>query len=230
MHLMALDLPVPDYSTISRRQGFLAVSLPRVSGKRPRPVVVDATGLKVYGAGERHVRKHRSGRRRTWRKLHLGVDETTKEIIAVDVTPSHVHDSRVLPTLLDQVPGEIRQVPGDRAYDTRACYESVLHRDAIATFLPRRNARVRERADPPDRRAMYNEILQHIKELGRYEWRVTSGCTRQSLAENAVSRFKTLFGTTLSARRIENQRAEAVIMCGVLNRMTSLGMPESVRI
>jgi hypothetical protein len=56
-------------------------------------VVIDATGLKVYGAGDWQVWKHRVGRRRTWRKLHLGIDETTKEIVAVDLTESRVHDS-----------------------------------------------------------------------------------------------------------------------------------------
>ncbi len=69
VELMKLDLPVPDYSTVSRRQGSLAVSLP--TRKRARHVVIDATGLKVYGAGEWHVQKHRSGRRRAWRKLNL---------------------------------------------------------------------------------------------------------------------------------------------------------------
>ena len=103
-------------------------------------MVVDATGLRVYGSGEWHVRKHRHGRRRAWRKLHLGVDERTKEIVAVEVTPSRVHGCRLLPALLDQIPGRIVQVSGDGAYDTRACYQSILEREAVATIPPRRNA------------------------------------------------------------------------------------------
>jgi hypothetical protein len=73
IELMKLTLPVPDYSTVSRRQGALQVRLPVESGSSPRHIVIDTTGLKVYGAGEWHVRKHRVVRRRTWRKLHLGV-------------------------------------------------------------------------------------------------------------------------------------------------------------
>jgi len=230
VELMALDLPVPDYTTLSRRQGSLDLSLFVGSGDRPRHVVVDATGLKVYGAGEWHVRKHHRGRRRAWRKLHLSVDETTKEIVAADITRSNVHDSRMLAPLLDQVTGAIRQVSGDGAYDTRACYESVLERDAIVTIPPRRNARERRSLAGNDWREMRNATLQQIRNLGRYEWRASSGCTRQSLAENAVSRFKTLLGPTLSARRFDNQRVEATVKCGILNRMTSLGMPDSVRI
>ncbi len=93
LELLRLEPPVPDYSTLSRRQGSVVPSLSVGPGVRPRHVGLDATGLKVYGAGEWHVRKHRRGRRRAWRKLHLGVDETTKEIVAVEVTPGRIHDS-----------------------------------------------------------------------------------------------------------------------------------------
>jgi len=230
LELLKLDLPVPDYSTVSRRQSSVMSSLNVNPSSRPRHVVVDATGLKVYGAGEGHVRKHRHGRRRAWRKLHLGVDETTKEIVAVEVTPSRVHDCRMLPALLDQIPGRIGQVSGDGAYDTRACYQSILDREAVATIPPRRSARLSESVDPPDWRAMRDASLRRIENIGRYEWRASSGCTRQSLAENAVSRFKGMFGSDLSARRFDNQRVEAIIKCEVLNRMSSRGMPESVRI
>ena len=113
LELLRLDLPVPDYSTLSRRQSSLATFLTVSPSSRPRHVVVDATGLRVYGSGEWHVRKHRHGRRRAWRKLHLGVDERTKEIVAVEVTPSRVHDCRLLPALLDQIPGRTVQVSGD---------------------------------------------------------------------------------------------------------------------
>ena len=150
-------------------------------------------------------------------------------MVAVEVTPSRVHDCRLLPALLDQIPGRIVQVSGDGAYDTRACYQSILEREAVATIPPRRSARLSESVDPPAWRAMRDAHLREIRRLGRYEWRISSGCTRQSLAENAMSRFKTLFGPKLSARRFDNQRVEAIIKCEVLNRMSSWGMPESVR-
>ena len=100
--LMALDLPVPNYSTVSRRQSAVDVRLSVGPTDRPRHVVIDSTGLKIYGAGEWHIRKHRTLRRRTWRKLHLGVDETTKEIVAMDLTASNVHDARRLSSLLSK--------------------------------------------------------------------------------------------------------------------------------
>ena len=110
----------------------------------------------------------------------------------------------------------------------KTCYEAIGRRGAIATILPRRNAKSWKRTGRWF--AMRNANLRQIKKEGRYGWRVSSGCTRQSLVENAMSRLKGLLGTGLSAVRIDNQSAEASIKCGILNRMTSLGMPDSVRI
>jgi len=234
VRLMGVELPVPDYTTVSRRQGGLEPKLGPAPACEPRHVVIDATGLKVFGAGEWYVRKHSMGRgrgrRRTWRKLHLGVDEKTKDIVAVDLTMSGVHDSSHLPALLDQVAGPISQVSGDRAYDSGTCYEAILARGAVPTIPPRRNARPNRVKDPPPHRVERDAVLHRIKEEGRYVWRTASGATRQSLAENAVFRFKALVGVKLTARKFENQQVEALVKCRVLNRMASLGMPRSERI
>jgi len=230
VELMQLTLPIPDYSTVSRRQGGLQVPVAALPQSGPRHVVIDATGLRVYGAGEWHVGKHRVCRRRTWRKLHLGIDERTKEIVAVELNGSRVHDSRQLPSLLEQIPDPIEQVSGDGAYDTRACYEAVLQRGATPVFVPRHTARPCPTQDPTGWRAARNGILQQIAVHGRSAWRALSGYTRQSIAENAMCRFKQLFGGRLWARGPATQHTEAVVKCAVLNRMTHLGMPETVRI
>ncbi len=201
-------------------------------GPDPRHLVIDSTGLKVFGAGEWQVRKHGmgGGRRRTWRKLHLGVDEASKEIVAVDLTTSGVHDSQQLPELLQKTPGYVVQVSGDKAYDSRACYEAILRRAARVTIPPRRRARLSGDRDPPLAKLARDQVLRRIAEEGRYTWRVSSGATRQSLAENAVSRFKALVGVKLAARRFESQQVEAFVKCQVLNRMAALGLPVSERI
>jgi len=172
MELMGLTLPVPDYSTVSRRHGVLQVHMSPTPRSSPRHVVIDATGLKVYGAGEWYVWKHRVSRRRTWRKLHLGIDETTKEIVAVELTGSRVHDSQQLPSLLDQIPDPIGQVSGDGAYDTRTCYGAVLQRQATPTFVSRRTARPGTAKEPTGWRAARNRILQQIEAQGRSAWQV----------------------------------------------------------
>jgi len=186
VNLMELEMPVPNYTTLSRRQGGLDVGLGLTQSAAPRHVVIDTTGLKVYGAGEWYVRKYGMGRgrRRTWRKLHVGVDETTKEIVVADLTASGLHDGRHLPELLDQTPGRIDQVSGDKAYDSARCYEAILGRHAKPTIPPRRRARLTNTADPPLARLARDDVLRRIKSEGRYEWRTESGATRQSLADD----------------------------------------------
>ena len=170
------------------------------------------------------------GCRSTWRKLHLGVDETTKEIVVVDVTMSNLHDGRHLPDLLDLTPGQIDQVSGDKAYDSARCYEAILDRNARPTIPPRRRARLTKTPNPPPARLARDEVLRRIKFEGRYVWRTESGATRQSLAENAMSRFKGMLGVKLSARNFENQEVEASLKCQILNRMAALGLPSSERL
>jgi len=127
-------------------------------------------------------------------------------------------------------PDPIDQVSGDGAYDTRVCYEAVLQRGAMSVFVPRRTAQPCNTKDPVGWRAARNHILQQLKEHGRWTWRILSGGTRQSAAENTMFRFKMLFGARLWARGQETRRMEAGIKCAVLNRMTQLRMPESVRV
>jgi len=230
VELMQLTLPIADYSAVSRRQGSLGGRICPSLERGPRHIVIDATGLRVYGAGEWRVWKHRIGRRRTWRKLPLGVDETTKEIVAVEVTKSRVHDSQQLPALLEQLPDPIGQVSGDGAYDTRAWYEAVLGRGATPVFVPRRTAQLCNVKDLTGWRAARNRVLQQIEAHGRSAWRVLSGGTRQSVAENTMFRIKTLFGGRLWTRSLAAQRTEAVVKCAALNRMTHLGMPQTVRV
>ena len=198
---------VPSVSvTFNRRQSVLAVRSTLTPRGSPRHIVIDATGLKVYGAGERRVYKHQVSRRRTWRKLHLGVDERTKEIVAVELTGSRVHDSQPLAVLLDQIPDPIGQVSGDGAYDTQTCYAAVLQRQATPTFVPRRTARLDSAKDATGWRAARNRILRQIEARGRSVWKGLSGYTRQSIAENTMFRFKRLFGGRLWARKYATQR------------------------
>jgi len=227
---MHLTLPIPDYSTVSRRQGALQVRESLAPRSGSCHVVIDATGLRVYGAGEWRVWKHRIGRRRTWRKLHLGVDERTKEVVAVELTASRVHDSQPLPSLLAQIPDPIRQVSGYGAYDTQVCYEAMLQRGATPVFVPRRTAQACSTKDPAGWRAARNRVLQQIAAHGHLRWRSLSGYTRQSVAENTMYRFKRLFGGHLWARGQQTQRVEAVMKCATLNWMTLLGMPQTVRV
>jgi hypothetical protein len=138
--LVGLDWTVPDFSTLSRRQKTLAVNIPYRSSKGPLHLLVDSTGIKAEGEGEWHARKHGGAKRCLWRKIHIGVDEQTLEIRAIEITGSGVGDAHMLPELLGQIPAdvEIGPVTADGTYDTRKCHDAVADRGVIP---PRKNAK-----------------------------------------------------------------------------------------
>ena len=226
--LLGVALPIPDYSTLNRRAQTLKVTLP-TSEKGPIHVVLDSTGLKVYGEGEWKVRQHGYSKRRTWRKLHLGVDEATGEIEAELLTDAGVDDAEVTEELLEQASAEIEQMSGDGAYDKEKVYKAAAAKGVRKiTIPPRRDAVLwEENGSQPHPR---NENLRRIWGIGRDEWKEESGYHRRSLAETAMFRFKTIFGDHLCARETKRQKTEARVKCAALNRMTRLGMPNSYRI
>jgi hypothetical protein len=193
----------------------------------PLHVLVDATGLKVYGEGEWKVRVHGIGKRRTWRKLHIAMDAETAEILAWVATSSNVSDKEVLPLLLGQITEPIKQLTGDGGYDYATCYEAIAERKARAVIPPRRTARL----NPRDERFIARDKnIRRIRKAGRKKWKKLAKYHRRSLVETAMMRMKTIFGSGLSSRRFHNQATEMSIRCAALNRMTQLGMPESYAI
>lgn len=225
--LMGVCIQVPNFSTLSRRQGALKIDIKPQQTQGKRAIVVDATGIKVYGEGEWKVRKHGIGKRRTWRKLHLAVDATTHDIVAGQVTQNDVGDNEVLPELLDQIDGPIASVAGDGAFDTRICYDAIAQRDAEALVPPRKGAKIWRHGNTKGERHNRDENLRGVRKKGMKKWKQESGYHQRSLAETAMFRFKQLMGDTLSARCFENQCTELMIRCAAINRMTALGMPDS---
>ena len=140
LELMGLGLPVPDYSTLSRRAKALRITLPK-RAEGPLHLVLDSTGLKVYGEGEWKVRKHGYSKRRTWLKLHLAVDPQTHEIQAAVVSEPGVTDAEAAPALLEQVDNPLEAVEADGAYDQRPVYAELERRGARAVIPPRRDAK-----------------------------------------------------------------------------------------
>ncbi len=238
LHLLGVNLAVPDYSTLCRRRQTLQVSLPTQAKQKPLHLVVDSTGLKVFGEGEWKVRQHGWSKHRTWRKVHLGVDEATGELLAAVMSISLLHDKDVLPDLLEQATQSgvsLAQVSGDGGYDFMTCYRDIEQRGARAIIPPRRNACPNARGETPQRDAnlrRMQELAGHSKskkrqELARQQWKEETGYHRRSLAETAVFRLKHLFGDRLSSRGFDAQAQEVFVRCAALNRMTHLGMPQS---
>lgn len=228
--LLEVALPVPSYSTLSRRAADLTVALGALPRSAPLHLVIDSSGFKVYGEGEWKVRQHGWSKRRTWRKLHLAVDEATGEIVAAVASEAGVSEDEALPDLLGQVPGEIRQVSTDGAYDKRHCYDALAQRGAKAVIPPRRDAKIWQHGNCAGAPWQRDENLRAIRQKGRRRWKQESGYHRRSLAETTFFRCKTIFGPTLHARAFPQQATELFLKVAALNRMTHLGMPDSYRL
>ena len=143
LRVVGLDWAAPDFTTLCRHQQTLNVSLPYRGSTGPLNLLIDSTGIKAEGEGEWNARKHGGSKRRVWRKIHIGIDEETLKVRAVQVTGSNIGDGPMLPELLNQIPSDqdIGSVTADRAYDTRKCHEAIAARDAHAVVPPRKNAK-----------------------------------------------------------------------------------------
>ncbi len=227
--LMGLDISVPDFTTLSRRGRGLSLPVkPRTRRSEPVHLVVDSTGLKIFGEGEWLREKHKTkAKRRSWRKLHLGLDLLTGEIVCADLTLDNVGDSTALPGLLDQVDAPVSRFLADGAYDGAP----------TRNLLKARFGGVVEVIIPPPKNAIPSPQLVHdpslrdrhivaIQTHGRLAWQSSSGYNQRSRAEAQMGRWKSVIGPKLKARSFENQKTEVRIAVNVLNKMTELGRPE----
>lgn len=226
--LLGVGIAVPDFSTLSRRGNGLTLRLkPRSKSDKPLQLVVDSTGLKIFGEGDWLEKKHKTKRkRRSWRKLHLGLDLVSGKIVCSDLTQDDVGDPTALPDLLDQVDGPVDLFLADGAYDGERTSDLLAARFGSAievTIPPPRNAILSPNAakDPTAR----DRHIAEIAARGRMVWQKATGYNQRSRGETLMGRWKTVIGPKLKARTFENQKTEAKIGVRVLNRMTGLGSP-----
>jgi hypothetical protein len=231
--LLGVSIGVPDHTTFSRRSPGLALASSLAQAQRTGPVhvVIDATGLKVHGAGEWLAETHGERGRRSWRKLHLVVDPESGEILASELTTTEEGDTALVGPLLEQITGPIASVTADGAYDGEPVYRAVAEHQpepSAAVIIPPRATAVPSPTanTAPTQRDRH---LRMIRDRGRMGWQRAVGYGRRSLGETAMFRYKAIIGRGLRARTLPAQKTEARVACSVLNRMTRLGMPVSRR-
>ena len=225
--LMKVSLNVPDHTTVSRRAAALP-PLPHIPAEGTIHVLIDSTGLKVYGAGQWLEEKHGVRARRDWRKLHLAVEADNFSIVAHTLTDSHTDDPSQVAPLLSQTDAPIAQVTADGAYDGHPTYSLIAgHGENITVAIPPRSTAVpEETTGPPGQRDRH---LAMIQEKGRLAWQKAVGYGKRALVETMMACWKTLIGTRLRARGFAAQKTEVAIGVVVLNRLLSVARAHSVR-
>ena len=231
--LLGLDLPIPDHTTLCRRAETLEVPR-RQSGSgrdgEPMHLLVDSTGLKRCGAGEWLQERHGTKARRSWRKLHIGLDADTGRILATTLTNHDVDDAAQVEPLLDQMLAAVASFTGDGAYDQEGVSTAIAERHPeAAVIVPPRSTAVPSKtaeAAPTQR----DRHLQFIAKHGRMAWQKASGYTTRARAETAIGRFKQVIGDGLRSRTERRRATEVEVAVHALNRMLDLGRPTYIRI
>lgn len=232
--LMSVEIAVPDFFTLSRRgKGLALPSIRHRSASRaPVHLVVDSTGLKVFGEGEWLENKHKiKVKRKRWRKFHLGLDLVSGEIICSDLTTDDVGDPTALPDLLDQIDGPVAKFIADGAYDGSPTHDLLETRlgEIVEVIIPPPKTAVRSPQSSVNPTVRDCHIAE-IETRGRMAWQKSTGYNQRSRVETQMGRWKTVIGPKLKARNFDNQTTEAKIGVRVLNRMTELGRPEFTRV
>lgn len=226
--MLSLKLEVPSYVTLSRRAVGLDVKIPRINWSKPTNVLIDASGLKVFGEGEWKMRVHGKDKRRTWRKIHIGVDRESQEIVSVTLTASNVHDSKETGSLLSQIKC-VATVTGDKGYDNKNAYDPIAAKNARAIIPPRSGAALKTKNiswGDVER----NRIIKERHKIGKDAWKTGSGYTKRVLVETAFCRYKKILGPTLHGRKFSTQKTEVRLAAKILNMMNHLGMPKSYKL
>jgi hypothetical protein len=202
----------------------------RRSGTGPLHLLVDSTGLKLGGAGEWLVEKHGTSRRRSWRKLHLGIDTGSGEIVAIELTEKDVDDAERTGALLDKITDPVVSFTADGAYDQDRADQAVaeLHPDAAIIVPPRSTAALGASAGTaPTRR---DQHIQEIAGHGRMGWQKSGGYNVRAKVEAAIGRHKRVIGAAPRSRTDETEATEIAIATRAPNRMLEFGRPNYVRI
>jgi hypothetical protein len=228
LQLSGFKVEVPSYSQMNRRSKSLGVDMKvRKRKKESLQLVIDSTGLKVYGEGEWKVRKHGWSKYRTWRKLHVASDGMDLEIISLVLTTNQTDDAQGGKEVMKQVDCSLESIAGDGAYDKRT-FRGCLPKGVPQLIPPRRDA-----VDSKGRVSEYDqrdEAVKRIKETSREEWKKEVGYHIRSKSEVNMYRYKVTFGERMNARKLPFEKTEVRIKAKILNQFVELGMPKSYKV
>ena len=233
------NLKIPHYTTLSRRASSIRPQLTRqVQQQHALHVLIDSTGISLYGEGEWKRKRHGEDNQKAWVKLHLAVNWKTRTILSMLTSGSRAQDGDYLAPLIDDIASPIEAIYGDGAFDRWKCYLKAFERGAVLITPPQRGARLQvenRNHSIMDALNCRDNAIRWIRsyevfEEGRRQWKINSDYSRRALVENTMYRLKSLFGDVVRCRDIKNQITQLTLRCYILNQFTQFGMPQSVPI
>jgi hypothetical protein len=213
------EIKPTDYTNIWRRGTRLKLNLPETISASDEPVViaVDSTGIKVTNRGEWMREKWKI--HRGWIKVHLAVDVTTKEIVAIEVTDERVSDGSRFNSLIDQAEEnlsgrKIEKALGDGAFDRREIFDHLQQKGISPVIKTRSNANTKARGSPARAKA-----VRDMKNLGYQRWKQKYDYGRRWAAETVFSAVKRISGEHVAATKTENMMQEVILKFSFYNML-----------
>lgn len=223
LNLAKLDFDIPNYTRISRRSNVVLKRYKLKPLEKPSYVVIDSSGLKVFGESEWLENKHgKQYQRKKWRKIHICIDE--KGTIVSSMMTDHICDERgCIDKLINEAGSDkITELLGDSGYDCQKISENLWKKGIDPIIRPARGSPKSEASEPLSKRQMH---INYIAKKGVYAWQNKNKYGRRSKVENTFFRYKEIVGRKLRSRKWSNQEAEIHLGCCILNMFTKLGMP-----
>jgi hypothetical protein len=231
--ILKLEMDVPDYTVLCRRSKVLKINsilAKRINKGEHLHIVMDSTGLKVYGEGEWKVRQHGYSKHRTWRKIHIALNPEDGIIHAAEMTTNGIDDAAMVEPVLEKLKEKVKKFGGDGAYDKTKVYNILEKKNIKPIIPPRKNARIKRHGNCSGRTKPRDRAIRYIRRHGRKKWKRVHQYHKRSIAETTMFRYKTILGDKLQSRTFERQCTEALLSCKILNKMTLCGMPKTVKV
>jgi hypothetical protein len=231
--LLQLEMEVPDYTVICRRSRTLKINtilVERVNKGAQLQIVMDSTGLKVYGEGEWKVRQHGYSKHRIWRKMHIALNPEDGILHAAEMTTNAVDDAAMVKAVLEKIKNRVKKCGGDGAYDKTKVYAVFRKRKYPPIIPPRKNARIKKHGNAHRRTKPRDRAIRYIRQHGRKQWKKTQQYHKRSIAETTMFSYKRILGDKLQSRTFDCQCTEVLLSCKILSKMTVCGMPVSVKV
>lgn len=213
---------VPCYSQVCRRMKSLSLPQKLLSKKGVTDIVLDTSGLKVYGAGEWRAKKY--GGKARWIKIHLAIDPKTGKLMLAEATDETKHDTTYLEKALKEANRRRGRVLIDGIGDSRRCYELAKRYNKELITPPKKGAIIRREECYGKR----NEAIKIIRGLGgdklaKSIWGKLVGYNRRVVIESSIARWKGMYGGSMRSRSEERILKEVKMKALMINEMIEQG-------